>query len=136
MPFTIVRQDITKMQVGAIVNAANTNLRMGGGVCGAIFNAAGQTKLKKPATRSCPQKQGTQLSHRDLISLQNTLSTLQVQYIINETPKRMESCSAQLIWSPLNWRRRTGAAVLPFCLYQAVFTAIQRKKLCRSLLLP
>ena len=58
MPFTIVRQDITKMKVDTIVNAANTNLRMGGGVCGAIFNAAGQTKLKEACDKVSPIKTG------------------------------------------------------------------------------
>ena len=33
MPLELVRQDITKMKVNAIVNAANTQLAMGGGVC-------------------------------------------------------------------------------------------------------
>lgn len=58
MPFTIVRQDITKMQVDAIVNAANTNLRMGGGVCGAIFNAAGADKLQAACDKISPIKTG------------------------------------------------------------------------------
>ena len=47
MPFEIVRNDITKMKVDAIVNAANTALRMGGGVCGAIFQAAGAHELQQ-----------------------------------------------------------------------------------------
>jgi len=38
MPFTIVRQDITKMKVYAIVNAANSDLQMGGGVCGRLIS--------------------------------------------------------------------------------------------------
>ncbi len=58
MPFTIVRQDITKMKVDAIVNAANTELQMGGGVCGAIFRAAGAEKLQKACNRAAPIQTG------------------------------------------------------------------------------
>ena len=41
MRITVLKGDITKLKVDAIVNAANTGLSEGGGVCGAIFNAAG-----------------------------------------------------------------------------------------------
>ena len=58
MPFTIIRNDITKLSVDAIVNAANTELRMGGGVCGAIFNAAGAGKLQAACDRLAPIKTG------------------------------------------------------------------------------
>ena len=41
----VVEADITTVVADAIVNAANSELRAGGGVCGAIFRAAGMEKL-------------------------------------------------------------------------------------------
>jgi O-acetyl-ADP-ribose deacetylase (regulator of RNase III) len=58
MPFTIVRQDITKMKVDAIVNAANTDLAQGGGVCGAIFKAAGARELQVACDKLAPIQTG------------------------------------------------------------------------------
>ena len=52
MGFKIINGDITEIESDAIVNAENSYLRQGGGVCGAIFNKAGAKELQN----ECDQK--------------------------------------------------------------------------------
>lgn len=56
MPFLIVRDDIARISADAIVNAANTRLQAGGGVCGALFAAAGAADMQAAcdAIGGCP----------------------------------------------------------------------------------
>jgi O-acetyl-ADP-ribose deacetylase (regulator of RNase III) len=55
----VVKGDLVQMDVDAIVNAANEELRAGGGVCGAIFRAAGHDELQRAcdAVAPCPTGQ-------------------------------------------------------------------------------
>jgi O-acetyl-ADP-ribose deacetylase len=75
MPLEIVRNDLTKMKVDAIVNAANTGLQMGGGVCGAIFRAAGASELQA----ACDQIGGCQVGEAMITDGFN----LEAKYIIH-----------------------------------------------------
>lgn len=58
MGLKIISGDITKLETDAIVNAANTGLKQGGGVCGAIFNAAGARELQKACDVLAPIRTG------------------------------------------------------------------------------
>ena len=51
MPFSIVRNDIARVNADVLVNAANERLAAGGGVCGAIFDGAGASRM----AAACPQ---------------------------------------------------------------------------------
>ena len=59
MPLVLFQRDITKLPVDAVVNAANSRLAPGGGVCGAIFAAAGYEELNSACRRirGCPTGQ-------------------------------------------------------------------------------
>lgn len=66
--------DLVEMDVDAIVNAANSQLLAGGGVCGAIFRGAGAAELQRAcnAVAPCPTGEaritpGFQLRARHII---------------------------------------------------------------------
>ncbi len=58
MTLKFLNADITTLKVDAIVNAANTQLLAGGGVCGAIFRAAGYRELQAACSKLAPIQTG------------------------------------------------------------------------------
>jgi len=70
----IVKQDITGLEVDAIVNAANNKGVMGGGVAGAIKKEGGKI-IEEEAVKKCPIKVGE--------ALFTTAGSLKAKYVIH-----------------------------------------------------
>lgn len=71
---TIMIGDITKLEVDAIVNPANSQLIMGGGVAGAILRAGGD-QIQKQALRKAPVPVGGAVA--------TTAGKLKAKYVIH-----------------------------------------------------
>lgn len=71
---TVVTGDITKLEVDAIVNPANSQLIMGGGVAGAILRAGGD-QIQREALRKAPAPVGKAVA--------TTAGKLKAKYIIH-----------------------------------------------------
>jgi O-acetyl-ADP-ribose deacetylase (regulator of RNase III) len=71
---TVVTGDITKLEVDAIVNPANSQLIMGGGVAGAILRAGGQ-QIQEQAFKKAPVRIGHAVA--------TTAGKLKAKYVIH-----------------------------------------------------
>lgn len=71
---TVTLGDITKLEVDAIVNAANSHLIMGGGVAGAILRAGGK-EIQQEANKKAPVPIGKAVA--------TTAGKLKAKYVIH-----------------------------------------------------
>lgn len=78
MKISVIRADITKMKVDAIVNAANSSLLGGGGVDGAIHRAGGKDILEE-----CMQIRNRQGKCRTGQAVYTTAGDLPSKYVIH-----------------------------------------------------
>lgn len=116
MPLSLVRQDITHMKVDCIVNAANERLREGGGVCGAIFHAAGEDEMRAAcakighvATGQSVATPGFRLPARYVIHAAGPIWN--VPYASEEKKRQL---LARCYTSSLDLARKLGASSIAF----------------------
>lgn len=104
--------DITKLDVDAIVNAANAQLRPGGGVCGAIHRAAGKN-LREACARigGCPTGQSV---HTDGYELKAKYVIHTVGPVWHGGDRNEETLLASCYRTALKIAKEIGARSLAF----------------------
>ena len=114
MPFEIIQGDITRIQADAIVNAANPQLQMGGGVCGAIFMAAGPQKLQAACDKLAPIHTGEAvITPGFALPARFVIHTAGPVYS-RQSPDEANGCSHRPTGPPSSWLLNMGAIPLPF----------------------
>ena len=84
---TVVAGDITKLEADAIVNPANSQLIMGGGVAGALLRAGGSI-IQEEALRKAP----VQIGH----AVATTAGKLKAKYVIHAPTMTRPAMAASL----------------------------------------
>jgi len=113
----VIKTDITKLSVDAIVNAANSSLLGGGGVDGAIHRAGGPAILDD--CRKIISRQGGCKPGEAVVT---TAGKLQAKYVIHTVGP---------VW---NGGDKNEEAILADCYYNSLKLAIEKK--CQTIAFP